>query len=230
MIHQTSFSARKARLLNRMQARLSANARAATAFVSAPEPRTIGSFAKGRQLMAGNYLFAGHLVTAQGIPLWDIDAPAPEFTEEIHGFSWLDDLASVGDILSRSAAADWVWDWIERYGNGTGPGWTPDLTGRRLIRWINHAIFLLRGQEPDKSKAFYQSLAQQTRFLSKRWHSTVPGLPRFEALTGLIYAGMALEGQESLAEHAIKAMDRECDNQLNDEGGLPTRNPEELLD
>ena len=23
-----------------------------------------------------------------------------------------------------------------QYGRGTGPGWTPDLTGRRLIRWI----------------------------------------------------------------------------------------------
>lgn len=77
---------------------------------------------------------------------------------------------------------------------------------------------------------FYQSLAQQTRFLSKRWQSAAPGLPRFEALTGLIYAGLSLEGMEVLAEPAIKALARECAMQIDDQGGLPTRNPEELLD
>ena len=53
------FSARKARFLNRWHAARSTRAGAVTAFVSAPEPRTIGSFARGRQLVAGNYLFAG---------------------------------------------------------------------------------------------------------------------------------------------------------------------------
>ncbi|MEP4196522.1 MAG: heparinase II/III family protein [Aliishimia sp.] len=230
MTQQSSFNARKTRLLNTMHARLSTRARAATAFVTAPEPRTIGSFAKGRQLMAGNYLFAGHLVTAQGTAIWDLKSPASEFTNELQGFSWLDDLASVGDGSARGTATRWLWEWIERYGKGTGPGWTPDLTGRRLIRWINHAIFLLRGQQSNESHAFYRSLAQQTRFLSKRWQSAAPGLPRFEALTGLIYAGMALEGQETLAEPAIKALARECESQINAQGGLPTRNPEELLE
>jgi Uncharacterized protein conserved in bacteria len=145
------------------------------------------------------------------------------------GFAWLDDLAAVGDGAARQVAQRWLWDWIGLYGKGRGPGWTPDLTGRRLIRWINHALFCLRGQESDQSRAFYRSLEQQTRFLSRRWHGAVPGLPRFEALTGLIYAGLALEGQETLADPAIKALARECRTQIDAEGGLPTRNPEELL-
>ena len=44
-------------LLNRLQARLGGLAQPATAFVSQPEPKTIGSYARGRQLMAGNFLF-----------------------------------------------------------------------------------------------------------------------------------------------------------------------------
>lgn len=230
MTQSSSFSARKARFLNRVHARLSTRARAATAFVTAPEPRTIGSFAKGRQMMAGNYLFAGHLVTAPGMGLWDIAPPAPEYTDALHGFAWLDDLASVGDVAAREIAARWLWEWIDRFGQGKGPGWTPDLAGRRLIRWINHALFLLRSQDPDRSSKFYQSLAQQSWFLAKRWPSAAPGLPRFEALTGLIYAGMALEGQEEIAEPAIRALARECEAQIDAQGGLPTRNPEELLE
>ncbi|MGC1505923.1 MAG: heparinase II/III family protein [Sulfitobacter sp.] len=198
-------------------------------FVSSPEPRTIGSFARGRQLVAGNYLFAGTLINAPGHSLWDVVPPDANYAADLHGFSWLDDLASVGDTAARDAAQVWLWGWIDGFGRGRGPGWTPDLTGRRLIRWINHALFVLRGQEPDQSKAFYRSLVQQTQFLSRRWRGAAPGLPRFEALTGLIYAGLSLEGQEALADPAIKALARECATQIDDQGGLPTRNPEELL-
>lgn len=224
------FTARKARFLNLWHARLATRAKTVSAFVSSPEPRTIGHFARGRQLLAGNYLFAGALIEAPDKALWDIDAPDASFETEMHGFAWMDDLAAVGDETARATCQAWLWAWIARYGRGRGPGWTPDLTGRRLIRWINHALFVLRGSETAQSDAFYQSLAQQTVFLSRRWHAAAPGLPRFEALTGLIYAGLALEGMEALAAPAVAALPRECAAQIDNEGGLPTRNPEELLE
>ncbi|MEL7130929.1 MAG: heparinase II/III family protein [Pseudomonadota bacterium] len=230
MFTLSGFTAQKTRFLNRWHARRATRAEAVTAFVSSPEPRTIGSFAKGRQLVAGNYLFAGALIEAKGALIWDVKAPDNAYLNEIHGFAWLDDLAAVGASSTRTLGQAWLWAWIDRYGRGTGPGWTPDLTGRRLIRWINHALFLLRGHDAPQSDGFYLSLAQQTRFLSKRWHAAAPGLPRFEALTGLIYAGLALEGMEDLAAPAVSALASECDSQIDEQGGLPTRNPEELLD
>ncbi len=230
MFNITTLRARKARFLNAVHARLATRTKASVkGFVSSPEPRTIGSFARGRQLVAGNYLFAGTLINAPDHTLWAIDAPDTNYAADLHGFAWLDDLAAVGDLPAREVAQKWLWGWIDTYGKGRGPGWSPDLTGRRLIRWINHALFVLRGQESDQSKAFYRSLEQQTRFLSRRWKGAAPGLPRFEALTGLIYAGLSLEGQEALADPAIKALARECTAQIDEQGGLPTRNPEELL-
>ncbi|HBS49054.1 MAG TPA: heparinase [Rhodobacteraceae bacterium] len=218
------------RFLNRFYARLSARRRAATGFVSQPEPRTIGSHARGRQLMAGNLLFAGYLAEASDRGFWEVRAPDAGYDDERHGFAWLDDLAAVGDAAARAKAQTWLRDWIRLHGDGRGPGWTPDLAGRRVIRWINHALFLLRGQDRAASGAFYRSLARQTWFLSRRWQGAAPGLPRFEALSGLVYAGMALQGMEELADPAIRALARECKVQIDDEGGLPTRNPEELLE
>lgn len=226
-------SAFRTRILNQWHARAAARARGQVrGFVSSPEPRTIGSFARGRQLAAGNFLFAGSLITAPDQTPWELEVPDKAFAEALHGFAWLDDLAAVGDSTSRRAAQNWLWQWIALYGGGRGVGWTPDLTGRRLIRWINHALFVLQGggeHAPD-SEVFYRSLIQQTHFLSKRWHAAAPGLARFEALTGLIYAGLSLEGLEALADPAIKALARECEVQIDAQGGLPTRNPEELLD
>ena len=221
---------RSTRFLNRLYARFSAQQRAATGFVSQPEPRTVGSFAKGRQLIGGNLLFAGTLIEAPGMSLWAVDAPDTAFEADRQGFGWLDDLAAIGDRQARHTAQTWLFDWIDTYGRGTGPGWTPDLAGRRIIRWINHAIFLLRGLEREDSDRFYRSLARQTWFLNKRWQGALPGLPRFEALTGLIFAGLSLEGMEALTDPAMQAMLRECDAQIDSQGGLATRNPEELLE
>ncbi|SLN47750.1 Heparinase II/III-like protein [Roseovarius gaetbuli] len=225
-----NLSARWTRLLNRVAARRAALSRPATAFLSQPEPRTIGSFARGRQLCAGNFVFAGRLVAAPETSIWDLKVKDPSFADEQHGFGWLDDLAAVGDGAARARAQDWLWDWITRYGNGRGPGWTPDLTGRRLIRWINHALFMLSGSPNDASVPFLRSLAQQTTFLARRWQSASPGLPRFEALTGLIYAGLSLEGMQAHVAPAMTALARECDSQIDAQGGLPTRNPEDLLE
>ncbi|SLN43428.1 heparinase II/III family protein [Roseisalinus antarcticus] len=230
MVNVRIRSARTTRLLNRLQARVQARRGRATGFVSSPEPRSIGHFAKGRQLCAGNILFAGHLVETEGKSLWSIAPPGSAFAEAMHGFTWLDDLAAVGDAKARATARTWVWEWIASYGAGQGPGWAADVAGRRVIRWITHAQFLLRGQDKPASDAFFRSLSGQTRFLARRWRAARPGLPRFEALTGLIYAGLSIEGHDDVADPAVQALARHCDEQIDADGGLATRSPEHLME
>lgn len=200
------------------------------AFLSTPEPQTIGRFARGRQLLAGNILLGGHLVETDGRSIWDVPSPAVIFEHERHGFGWLDDLAAEGSSQARRLAQAWVRDWILRYGRGRGPGWVPDLTGRRLIRLINHAVFLMQGDGSEMSDVFLRSLAHQTRFLSRRMHTTARGLPRFEALTGVIYAGLSLEGLEGLVDPALSALAKECIEEIDSDGAIPSRNPGELLE
>jgi uncharacterized heparinase superfamily protein len=218
------------RFLNRLHARLGGFARPVTAFLSQPEPKTIGSYAKGRQLMAGNFLFAGFLVEAPGVSIWQVERPDGAFEAQLHGFAWLDDLAAVGDAAARNLARDWLIEWIDLYGRGKGPGWEPELAGRRLIRWINHAVFLLGGMDKPVSDRYFRNLARQARFLAKRWRAAPAGLSRFESLTGLIYAGLALEGSEHLVEPATRFIAEEAALRIDPEGGIPSRNPEELME
>ena len=225
-----NLSQRYQRAMHRLQARCAGFYKPATGFVSQPEPRSIGSFAKGRQLAAGNIMLAGHLIEAPNAMLWDIDPPDLMFAQDAHGFAWLDDLAAAGDINARKLAQDWVFGWIERYDTGRGAGWLPDLTGRRLIRWIHHQLFILQGRTPEESERFFRALGRQTIFLAKRWSATTHGLPRFEALTGLICAGLSLTGMEQYVQPATRALARECRSQIDETGGIPTRNPEELLE
>lgn len=216
--------------MNRLHAHLAARTKPATGFVSNPEPKMIGHYARGRQLLAGNFLFSGHLIEAPGVSLWDAAERVSTATDAAHGFAWLDDMAAVGDTKARKTAQAWLEDWVQRYGNGRGVGWTPDITGRRLIRWIAHGFFLLRGADKAASDIYFKSAAQQAIFLSRRWQAARPGLPRFEALAGMIYAGLSLQGMESRVDPAINVLTRDCKTLIGPDGGIASRNPEELLE
>lgn len=230
MARLKDWRATKARWLDRLHARLAARARPSRGFTVQPEPRTIGFHARGRQLIAGNLLFAGHVVEARDRSIWDVDMPDAAFRDALHGFTWLDDLAAVGDVQARTLAQAWVWDWIDRYGRGAGPGWTPELTGRRMIRWVHHGLLLLRGTDAEQARRYHQAMAAQTRFLSARAGTASPGLPRFEALTGQLYAALSLEGLERHVEPARRGLLAECSRQIDKTGGIPNRNPDDLLE
>jgi uncharacterized heparinase superfamily protein len=217
------------RLANRWAAWRAGLGGPARGFISQPEPRFIGSEARGRQLMAGNLTVGGVLMQLGEQGPWDAPCPNNNFTDALHGFAWLDDLAGVGDIRARKLAQAWLADWLRRHGRGRGAGWTPDLTGRRQMRWIAHALFLMSGQDNHDSKMFYRAMARQTAFLAARWTATSRGLPRFEALAGLIYSACSLTGMEMHLAPALRALAQECARDIDASGGIVTRNPEELL-
>lgn len=202
----------------------------ATRFARPPSPRSIGLYARGRQLVQGQVLLAGHLVDTGGKLLWEVNAPDLDFAREAQGFQWLDDLAALGDAPAQRLAQDWTADWISRFGRGSGPGWTPGLTGRRLIRWMHHGTLLLHRRSEAEVASFFRSATRQAAFLSRRWRAAPQGLPRFEALTGLLTASLVLEGLQTLCDPALAALAHDCKTEIDAEGGIPSRNPEELLE
>lgn len=218
------------RAMNRLAAWVTRRQQGARALVSNPEPRLLGAHARGRQFLAGNFLLAGHLVEAPGASPWEIVPPHPDFAAALHGFGWLDDLAAVGDAAARRAAQDWTMDWITRFGRGKGPGWTPDLAGRRLLRWICHALLLLNRIDGARADALFGAMAHHTAFVARRWEVAAPGLARIEALTGLLCAALSLEGLDSHQQTARAGLRRACRSQIDIDGGIASRNPEELLE
>ncbi|MEI4233170.1 heparinase II/III family protein [Roseovarius sp. D22-M7] len=230
MFDRDSLSARWTRAANRIAARRAALRLAPTRLILRPEPRCIGSPERGAQIRDGRFIVAGHMVEASNTPIWDIAPADAAFAAEMHGFGWLDDLAALADRAAQERAQAWTWQWIARCGAGGGPGWTPELTGRRLIRWIAHADFLLRAQPEMAQRRYFRALARQAVFLHRRWPAAAPGLPRFEAVSGLIHAGVALEGMQGLLPPACTALSRDCDREIDEGGGIASRNPEELLE
>ncbi|WP_331274410.1 heparinase II/III family protein [Pseudooceanicola algae] len=219
--------------MNRIHARLAARARIETAFIFYPDPRGFGPVERGKALMAGDFLFAGTEISApetdpDAAP-WRVEVPDAGFSDAVQGFDWLEDLAALGDKPARLRAQGWMRDWIDLYGRGGGPGWTPLLTGRRLLRCINHSQFLMRKASAEDSAAISTSLGRQVLFLGRRWHKVPPGLPRVEALTGLLCAALSLHGAEGFVAPAQTGLESAIADLVTADGTLASRNPEDLL-
>lgn len=210
-------------------ARTAQIARTPKVFVYHPEPKSIGSFARGQQMAVGNFQFSGTLIEAPDRSIWDLKVP-PYVVDELHECAWVDDLAAVGTAETRRLLQSWIADWINRYGGGRGPGWQPGLTGRRLIHWVSHALLIMQGQDKSNTMKFLRSVARQARFLEKTWRQAPVGLPRIQALVGLVYVGLVMQNKEALLSPTIKRLGRECTRLIGPDGSVESRSPEELMD
>ena len=99
-----------------------------------PDPVLVGDADRGEALVAGRWRALGHEVALGGGSIWAAPLPDPRLEAERQAWLWLDDLAALGNRAARALAQAWVLDWIRRFGAGDGPGWQPELAGRRAKR------------------------------------------------------------------------------------------------
>ena len=199
-----------------------------TALAAQPEAAAAGSARRGARLLEGALPFAGGAIGPIGADFWRAGPRSREFTARLHGFEWLDDLAAAGGPRAGAAAQALVAAWIALHGRGFGPGWSAEIAGQRLTRWIGHSGLLLDGLGEGDRLALFESMGRQTDFLRRRWRSAGRGLPRFRALCGLARAGLSLEGMDGHLDEALGALDRSCIAWM--EAPPRSRNPEELLE
>ncbi|WP_375260668.1 heparinase II/III family protein [Palleronia sp.] len=194
-------------------------------FLVRPGPRDTGRVHRGQKMLTGEFMFLGYSVDAPETPIWDLPIPEPAFEETLHAFGWLDDLAATG-AGDRTARA-WLDEWIARYGRGAGPGWRPDLLGRRVLRLIDHSGILMMGTRP-RDRVARVSLRVQARQLARSWRRVRPGPRRFDALAGLLLATGTLAGLARYRAKALQALEAEITATVEPDGTLPTRNTEAL--
>ncbi|WP_171060591.1 heparinase II/III family protein [Poseidonocella sp. HB161398] len=200
-------------------------------FAMPPEPRSIGSAAIGRAICLGEIQLGGRRRALDPeTSLWDLRPLPPRADLDRHGFAWLDDLAAAGTSRAQAQARRWLADWLARYDSGSGPGWRADIAARRLVRWINHAEMLAAGVPEAEAQRFRRSIARHAVFVAQGWRGAPRGLPTFEAVCGLVQAGLALRGMDARIRPAVKVLERLCREEIGEDGGLPGRNPEELLE
>lgn len=217
------------RLPNRFAVRMARMHRGPGTLVWQPEPPVAGDPAAARRLINGILLFEGRMVETPAPEPWGLEPPDDVWRDHLHGHGWLDDAAASNDPDTWKTLAGWVWAWHAQFGDGAGPGWQPELAARRLTRWIAYSARLLAGQPTERSHAFFAALGTHTRYLELRWSRAATGVAQIEALCGLVYARLSLEGSAaSGVRRALTQLGDHAARIIQPDGAVASRNPEDL--
>jgi uncharacterized heparinase superfamily protein len=205
--------------------------------LASPNDPWIGERTVGADILADNFIHAGHHLTAGPGDLWEKanDAPA-SFTRWLQGYAWLRDLAALRDSGGKKAARqtgqraeEIVSAWLERYGGWHRTAWRPDILGQRLMMWILHAPLILSSSDMVYRSAVLNSLVRQSRHLNRSIAFTAPGPGRITAAVGLIISGLLIAGGERRAKRGFAVLRRTLEKQILPDGGPPSRNPADAV-
>jgi uncharacterized heparinase superfamily protein len=153
---------------------------------------------------------------------------------------WLYNLHYFDDLNARDADARLTWHrdllqrWIVENPPGTGIGWQPYPTSRRIINWIK---WHLGGH--DAGTEVIHNLAVQCRWLSHDLEFHIGGNHLLANAKALVFAGAFFAGGEGdrWLREGLRILTAEVEEQILDDGGHYERSPmyhaavlEDLLD
>ena len=206
--------------------RLTLGGRQPEQLAQAPTDPWPGDAERAREIINGSWRFVGQSLIFEGkpgSPEWYPPAAWDGWVAELHGFQWLRDMREMGGD-ARGAARHACANWIAECGSWERFGWRPDILGRRIAAWLTHGGFLLNGSDILFRRRFLQSLAEQTRHLSRVVSHGPEGIGRIAAVKALLYAGLTLPGSERRLTQGLRLLDHELERQTLPDGGQIERN------
>ncbi|MCY4462604.1 MAG: heparinase II/III family protein [Albidovulum sp.] len=192
------------------------------------EPWPSGSADKGRSLLEGAYYFNGVRFDIQESSIWDIRHDREGLQETVQSFDWLDDLASLRSLEAVAMARKWTGDWLSRFGAGRGAGWNPLVASRRATRMVANWNLLTAGSSGSPG-GLAASIGGHTKFLRRRLKSQKMDWSRIEVLARLIRVELAIGDYGEPVAFETRMLADACSRVVDSDGGIVSRNPEELL-
>ncbi len=187
----------------------------------------------------GDAIKAQSLLDAAGVgertgPRWLTDWWEPEnadelWTSHMHGFSWLRDLRTLGGAVAKEQGRIMIENWLGTFDHWHTGVWRADICARRISMWICHYDYFCDGIENSMDEKLLSSIAKQAKHISNTLEK-LKGVPKFESIKGLLYAGIAIESQEKWIEHALERLKTSVGNQILPDGGHVSRSPAIMLD
>ncbi len=192
-----------------------------------------GDATRGAAFLNGEMILAGRRRPVGAHP-FDADIKSRQAIAELHGFTWLRDLAALSAPTAREGAAMLVRDWLNHHDRWHPVTWAPDIIASRVLAWISHLDLVTEtGGEPLRAD-MAQSAAAQLKHLAGLLRSR-RSQPKdvqtvFAVGTAMIAGAGALPDREAWMALGLDCLKRAISNGLGPDGGPTDRSPEAALD
>ncbi|MHA3913268.1 heparinase II/III family protein [Halovulum sp. GXIMD14793] len=199
-----------------------------TGFDRYPKRREFGDFNRARSALRGKLVLSGQTVPLTELTPWDIDLGSKTLARKLHSFDWLSDFEALASKSARARAMGWMMGWFDRFENGSGPGWQPDIVARRLLQLTMNSE-LITESLPEASEArVVDALTIHIAYLDATLDQLTDPIRRVLTLCDLIQVlACCQDFGDALLRH-VATLDQICARDLS-AGTVPSRNPDDLL-
>lgn len=192
-----------------------------------------GDAARSDDVYAGNFSFAGRLVTANGRSVFTLPPPSRRWAEDLHGFVWLRDLAASDTTLARVNAQALIEDWIElaEAKSHIPLAHEPAVVALRLLALIEHAGWVLADATAEFRQRLMAQITAHVRLLRiTEGQRRARGRVELRIAAALLASAVTVPAfRAALAIHR-RRLDRVLKEQILTDGGHISRNPSAIVD
>jgi hypothetical protein len=126
---------------------------------------------------------------------WAMSGLTEEEKAELHEFSWLSILVTIGTTPQRLLARNLVFSWIERFSKISPLVWHPNILSKRLSAWVHAYGFVARTADASFRHVFLKSLVKQYRYLRRTTTLDNVQLMDLHLAKGVLCTTVALYGR-----------------------------------
>ena len=205
--------------------RLFGSSRQPLRLVAVPRDHVQGDRARGDALLAGRFEHGNETLGLTGIDFAAVGASGA-LAEELQGFAWLRDLAAAASREKGARLAEALAGrWLLAHGTRIDDAWRPELWGERILFWTAYAPYILSSRDAGYRSALLNTLARGARHLDANADRAAPGLPRITAWSGVVAAGLLVQGGQTRVARGEAGLTRALSSAQSEDGGLMSRSP-----
>ena len=185
-----------------------------------------GNRPAGQWMMSGIIRWRGESISVDAVTFGD-DAVSAPFSDYLHRFEWLRDLAALGDRRACAPLAEQLMRaWLAKHGDTVSDSsWRPDLVGWRTLFWASHAPLILSSTDLVYRSSVLNSLARGARHLDRGADRAAQGNARLAAWAGIVAAGLLVPGGEPRRTFGEVGLQRAILSGFSEDGGVVSRSP-----
>ena len=196
--------------------------------LAAPEPWG-GDDQVGLLMLSDEFRFAGEAVRGPK-PLGNPLGAGEAWREIVNGFTWLNDLRTVGGPYARQLARQLVQRWIEENERYEPFAWRADILGTRLRNILLNHDYLEVNNDGLFRSSLLLSLSRQAEHLSRALPDALAGGALLKAAASLMLAGLMLPRGEKWLARGQAILGPGLHQQMLADGGHVERSPQMMLE
>ena len=202
---------------------------APTKMMNTPPHLWQGNIAAAKQASENTFTFVGRTISMGDNVRWYPKEGTALWTYNLHYFSWLGDLRTLGDD-GRREAFRLTEDWLLNCDHFNKTSWHPYPLSLRIVNWLTHYEWMTAGAKTSFKEMLGQSLMRQVSHLERNLEWDVGGNHLIKNLKALIYAGLCLPNTQSAYLEARDLLLEQISIQILPDGMHYERSPHYHVD